>query len=194
MIRIENVEVVGWDAAIRGMRGKGYRKTKSGKYECFVSNHSKNISLGTYDTEKEAQRVVFEYRVARFENGVLDFGLNPLSGKLTKGKYIVFPTGEIFNLYGERMVGCIDRCGYKEVILNGKMERVHRVVAEMFIPNTLNKKCVNHKDGNKLNNNVENLEWCTHSENTLHSFENGLQKKIHNQYGNFEVKKYDKNK
>lgn len=35
--------------------------------------------------------------------------------------------------------------------------------------------CVNHKDGNKLNNSVDNLEWCTHSENTLHSYRTGLQ-------------------
>lgn len=42
----------------------------------------------------------------------------------------------------------------------------------------------------KQNNSVDNLEWCTHSENTLHSFRTGLQKKIHNQYGEFEVKKY----
>lgn len=41
MKKIENVEVMGWEAAIRGMPAKGYRKTKSGKFECFVSDHSK---------------------------------------------------------------------------------------------------------------------------------------------------------
>lgn len=53
---------------------------------------------------------------------------------------------------------------------------IHRLVAIAFIKNIENKKCINHKDGNKLNNNVENLEWCTHSENTIHSFNKGLQK------------------
>ena len=71
-----------------------------------------------------------------------------------------------------------------------RLYRVHRLVALAFIPNPNNLPCVNHKDGNKLNNSVENLEWCNYSENTLHSFKTGLQKKIHNQYGEFEVKKY----
>lgn len=57
-------------------------------------------------------------------------------------------------------------------------KRVHRMVAIAFIPNPLNKPCVNHKDGDKKNCKVSNLEWMTYSENTLHSFKNGLQKKI----------------
>lgn len=60
MKKIENVEVMGWEAAIRGMPAKGYRKTKSGKFECFVSDHSKNISLGTYGTEELAKQAVFK--------------------------------------------------------------------------------------------------------------------------------------
>lgn len=51
---------------------------------------------------------------------------------------------------------------------------VHRVVALAFISNPCNKPTVNHKDGNKQNNNVANLEWATHSEQTLHAFATGL--------------------
>lgn len=69
---------------------------------------------------------------------------------------------------------------YYSVKLSNKGERkhcfVHRLLAEAYIPNPENKNYVNHKDGNKLNNNVENLEWVTFAENIQHSFQTGLNK------------------
>lgn len=66
----------------------------------------------------------------------------------------------------------LDKDGYVVIVLsnNGKNfhTRVHRVVAKAFIPNPENKKQINHIDGNKQNNNVSNLEWCTQSENIRH--------------------------
>lgn len=57
---------------------------------------------------------------------------------------------------------------------NKKDFKVHRLVAEAFIENPNNYKVVNHKDGNPLNNNVDNLEWCTQKYNSQHSLENEL--------------------
>lgn len=71
-----------------------------------------------------------------------------------------------------------DRYGYKQVSLysNGKQhsKTVHRLVLIAFIENPLNKAECNHKDGNKENNNVINLEWCTHLENMQHAYRTGL--------------------
>lgn len=71
--------------------------------------------------------------------------------------------------------------GYKQVKFGSNYVRksvlVHRLVAETFIPLVEGKNFVNHKDGNKLNNNVSNLEWCTMKENAIHSVQTGLWRK-----------------
>lgn len=73
-----------------------------------------------------------------------------------------------------------DKDGYFRVNLSkqGKKKhyRMNRLVAENFLDNPTNLPVVNHKDGNKQNNNVNNLEWCTRSENDLHAFRTGLRK------------------
>lgn len=61
---------------------------------------------------------------------------------------------------------------------NEKTMYVHRLVAMTFIPNPSNKPMVNHIDGNKLNNNSENLEWCTKQENEIHAWTHGMKEKI----------------
>lgn len=52
--------------------------------------------------------------------------------------------------------------------------RVHRLVAESYLPNPNYLPMVNHKDGNKQNNSVDNLEWCTNQQNVLHAYQIGL--------------------
>ena len=78
----------------------------------------------------------------------------------------------------EKILKPMLQCGYHTVDLGDgvKIKRflVHRLVCTAFWENKENKPQVNHKDGNKLNNNADNLEWNTRSENQLHAFEKGL--------------------
>jgi hypothetical protein len=70
--------------------------------------------------------------------------------------------------------------GYLRVWLSKESKKkpffVHRLVAEAFLPNENNHPVVNHIDGNKSNNDMSNLEWCTRSENDKHAFKLGLRK------------------
>lgn len=162
------------------------RKTKDGKYEAYVSN-KKYIYLGIYADEKEAKYKIINYRVNVFVKSVKEYNLNPDDCKMFEDTYLVFPTGEIFNYNGKKIEGGINRYGYRVGIINNKFYLFHRIVANAFLPKIEGKDFVNHKDGNKQNNNVNNLEWCTKSENTIHSYANYLQDNITNQYGNFSI-------
>lgn len=76
----------------------------------------------------------------------------------------------------ERILTGYKNLGYMTVGLSKNCKTVnvllHRLVADAFIPNPENKPYINHKDCNKLNNGVSNLEWVTHSENMEHAFAN----------------------
>lgn len=110
------------------------------------------------------------------------------------GKYIISTSGDIIRLpYSSNskytqwrnnkmfhVKSRTDRNGYVTVRLNingvEKFKQVHRLVAEAFLPKIDGKDFVNHKDGDKSNNDVSNLEWCTKSENTYHAYKTGLKK------------------
>ena len=73
--------------------------------------------------------------------------------------------------------------GYKkvELIKNKikKSKRIHRLVAEDFLQSVEGKNIVNHKNGNKLDNSCDNLEWCTHQENVQHAVKIGIKRKVY---------------
>lgn len=102
-----------------------------------------------------------------------------------EGLYQVNQDGEVYSKQTNRVLKQFYRGKrpdnkYRVVDLKKNGDRktvsVHRIVAQAFIPNPDNLPCVNHKDGDKNNNCVENLEWCTYSENNNHAIKNGLKK------------------
>lgn len=99
-----------------------------------------------------------------------------------EGYYEVSNLGNVRNYNTKSLLSqVVTDSGYRRVGLykNGKTEmKVHRIVAIAFIPNKDDKPYINHKDGNKDNNTVDNLEWCTQRENIKHAWETGLRKKM----------------
>jgi len=94
--------------------------------------------------------------------------------------YMVSNLGNVKNVKKNRILKKGDRNGYLRVTLTRdgkkKLATLSRLVAIAFIPNTGNKKEVNHINGDKYNNSVYNLEWVTPHENIIHAWNNGLSK------------------
>ena len=104
--------------------------------------------------------------------------------------YCINDSGDVIKVYEYRyrldnpivkvkpMKGGMYSNGYRFVALtkNGESHNylIHRLVAGAFVPNPNNYPCVNHKDGNKLNNDASNLEWCTQAQNLRHAVSIGL--------------------
>lgn len=105
----------------------------------------------------------------------------PLFVNNTYSGYIIFSDGRVYSTKSMKFLKEeIDSHGYHRVKItfdgrkDNRLVSVHRLVASAFISNPENKPDVNHIDGNKSNNNVSNLEWCTKSENIQHAINHGL--------------------
>lgn len=90
-------------------------------------------------------------------------------------KYEASTDGHIRNVKTKRVLHEFSgKDRYLRTQFDGKTQLIHRAIAKTFIPNPNNLPEVNHKDGNKANNSVENLEWCTRNENLRHAYINKL--------------------
>lgn len=101
--------------------------------------------------------------------------------------YAICPDGRVFSLFSNDYLSPVKTtAGYHSVTLQDwevkKNFSVHRLVALAFIPNPECKPQVNHRDGNKVNNRIENLEWATAKENCVHAISSGLKRDFKHSY------------
>lgn len=110
-----------------------------------------------------------------------------------EGLYLISNRGRVLSLYQYKRNGgsgyfvntrelkkSMTTTGYEKVELTKdgkkKSHKIHRLVAKHFVANPFNRDVVNHIDGNYLNNNADNLEWCTTAENCIHALDEGLKR------------------
>lgn len=241
MLTIENVQLFGFQAAIRGMRNPKNSWAKSDStFELDTDEGgAQTIDIGTADLKLAAAlansgtddgkflRMIHvqldvtaplywwseadTYKVGTVANScskmhkllhkpfeMSDFSFDKLPGYKNEVKqfrpdfdeevdewmaindeYEVSSAGR----HGKRVLsGSVHADGYIFVTIGGSQLRVHRLVANAFVPNPNGKPEVNHIDGNRMNNAADNLEWTTRSENQKHAVDNGLQPRVTNTY------------
>lgn len=129
----------------------------NGKDEIMINNDSTRKKCG----RKKGQKTKTKEFISSIDgfNGVF----KPIKGY--EGLYYITEDGRVYSSIQNKWLKTWDNGGYLVVNLQGEKKYVHRLVAESFISNPDNLPVVNHKDENKLNPSVDNLEWCTYKYN-----------------------------
>jgi len=123
------------------------------------------------------------YPVKNYEDKYI-FCLDEVTGIKVKilPQTIIDKNGVVYQRPGKDVIPYINKDGYYSFAANRNCKsivyKVHRAIAYQFIPEILGKTHVNHINGIKTDNRIENLEWCTHEENTSHAWANGMVKKL----------------
>ena len=95
--------------------------------------------------------------------------------KVYENDYVIYSDGRVYSIKKNAFQKLRKQnSGYLRATIHGKDMYVHRLVALCFLDNPNGYNEVNHKDGDKANNNVSNLEWCNRSQNNKHAFDTGL--------------------
>jgi len=111
-----------------------------------------------------------------------------LENIINNKQYFVSNLGRFKNSVGTIMDNYkVNENGYIRVYIYNKTYGLHRLIALTFLENPDNKEQVNHKDGNKLNNTVENLEWSSNRENQIHKFKIGLGNNFTRKIGQYDL-------
>ena len=102
-------------------------------------------------------------------------------------RYLIYENGDVLNIAKGILMKSRIRFGYKIVDLTNdkgirKSMRVHRLIGLAYIPNPLNKPCIDHIDENKTNNHLSNLRWATHAENRQNIKQPNKNNKLNEKY------------
>ena len=148
---------------------------KSKRPETAISKICGETARKTGYISKTAYGFKWEYDTnaeTKYENEVW----KPIPPNLVDGseRYQMSDMGRVKNRTGRIADGWIAVNGYRKVSVGSHPYSLHRLMVQVFLPNIYNKPHVNHKDGDKTNAKLYNLEWCTRSENAIHALDAGL--------------------